>query len=289
MAGCLFLMLFAWPFYALLETRQTGLDRRSPSALALAVRPRRALQRAGVAHPGAVRHAAALHRRVDRLPARRAASPAAWPRSSPRRWCTGFPGEYWPLAAYIAGMSLVSLACVLLLAETAAEGYQRKLIFIARLPRPTYIQTQSGQARAAATSSLPSCCHRQACHRRSAEAGMVWPSLQDFNDAVQDPRTCFGDAELAQATAATDNLGLPKVCSGNFAVVYQIAPPTASSSGPSSASPSQWPTAICVIARSAPTCSGPTWSSPSPSTTWSRASASRGPGIRSSRWSGSRG
>ena len=50
---------------------------------------------------------------------------------------------------------------------------------------------------------------------------MAWPSWQDFNDAVQNPDSAFADPDLIQATVTTDALGLPKVCSGNFAVVYQ--------------------------------------------------------------------
>src|SRR5882757_7699760 len=50
---------------------------------------------------------------------------------------------------------------------------------------------------------------------------MAWPSWQDFNDAVQDPKSCFADSDL-WGEVTTDAMGLPKVCSGSFAVVYQM-------------------------------------------------------------------
>ena len=49
-----------------------------------------------------------------------------------------------------------------------------------------------------------------------------WPSLGDYSVAIQNPRNCFTDPELAGGRASTNRLGLPSVASGNFAVVYQI-------------------------------------------------------------------
>ena len=51
---------------------------------------------------------------------------------------------------------------------------------------------------------------------------MAWPQSQDYNEAIQNPRTCFKDAELRDGAAATNALGMPMPCSGNFADVYQV-------------------------------------------------------------------
>ena len=49
-----------------------------------------------------------------------------------------------------------------------------------------------------------------------------WPSLQDYNEAVQNPETCFSDPELQMGVVETSILGLPKVATGAFASVYQL-------------------------------------------------------------------
>src|SRR5579864_8305708 len=54
---------------------------------------------------------------------------------------------------------------------------------------------------------------------------MPWPLSQDYNEAIQNPRYCFTDAELQQGTAVTNALGLPMPRSGNFADVYEIRCP----------------------------------------------------------------
>ena len=54
---------------------------------------------------------------------------------------------------------------------------------------------------------------------------MLWPVSQDYNEAMQDPRANFGDAELRAATPAANALGLPLPCSGSFADVYQLRQP----------------------------------------------------------------
>ena len=51
---------------------------------------------------------------------------------------------------------------------------------------------------------------------------MFWPSLVDYNDAIQSPAVNLRDPELAEAEVATDPLGLPAVASGNFASVYRL-------------------------------------------------------------------
>lgn len=49
-----------------------------------------------------------------------------------------------------------------------------------------------------------------------------WPSLGDYKAAIQNPRNCFADPDLARGQAHTNQLGLPVGASGNFAVVYQL-------------------------------------------------------------------
>jgi|ERR1017187_1587858 hypothetical protein len=51
---------------------------------------------------------------------------------------------------------------------------------------------------------------------------MPWPSLLDYNEAIQNPRTCFEEGDLQTAIVECDNLGLPKARSGNFASVYKF-------------------------------------------------------------------
>jgi WD40 repeat protein len=56
---------------------------------------------------------------------------------------------------------------------------------------------------------------------------MAWPLSQDYNEAIQSPRTSFSDPELQAGQPATNALGIPQPCSGNFADVYQFScPPT---------------------------------------------------------------
>src|SRR5438105_9120604 len=51
---------------------------------------------------------------------------------------------------------------------------------------------------------------------------MGWPQPTDYNEALQNPRACFADAELRQGEAEADALGLPRARSGNFADVYRV-------------------------------------------------------------------
>jgi hypothetical protein len=50
---------------------------------------------------------------------------------------------------------------------------------------------------------------------------MPWPSLSDYNEAIQNPRTCFEEGDLKTAVVEYDKLG-PKARSGNFATVYKF-------------------------------------------------------------------
>jgi hypothetical protein len=51
---------------------------------------------------------------------------------------------------------------------------------------------------------------------------MTWPTPQDYNEAIQNPRSCFGDEELRAGSPELTPLGLPKPISGAFASVYQM-------------------------------------------------------------------
>ncbi len=51
---------------------------------------------------------------------------------------------------------------------------------------------------------------------------MNWPSSQDYNEAIQNPASCFNDSALKGGAAAVNAIGLPMPCSGSFADVYQI-------------------------------------------------------------------
>ena len=51
---------------------------------------------------------------------------------------------------------------------------------------------------------------------------MAWPLSQDYNEAIQNPQTSFGDAELRGGQAVTNALGVPMPRSGNFADVYEF-------------------------------------------------------------------
>lgn len=51
---------------------------------------------------------------------------------------------------------------------------------------------------------------------------MPWPTNTDYQEAIQAPAVCFEDAELRAGSVATDRLGLPRPCCGNFASVYRM-------------------------------------------------------------------
>ena len=52
---------------------------------------------------------------------------------------------------------------------------------------------------------------------------MSWPTMMDYQEAIQNPRFCFADRELQQGTPVANTLGLPRPISGTFASVYQLA------------------------------------------------------------------
>ncbi|HWQ68392.1 MAG TPA: hypothetical protein VN494_00325 [Patescibacteria group bacterium] len=51
---------------------------------------------------------------------------------------------------------------------------------------------------------------------------MPWPTPQDYNEALQNPRMAFSDHELRAGQAEADMLGLPRARSGSFATVYKL-------------------------------------------------------------------
>ena len=51
---------------------------------------------------------------------------------------------------------------------------------------------------------------------------MSWPTPQDYNEAVQNPRLNFEDADLRAGTPDVTPLGLPRPITGGFASVYSI-------------------------------------------------------------------
>ncbi len=51
---------------------------------------------------------------------------------------------------------------------------------------------------------------------------MAWPTDQDYNEAIQNPRIAFADQELQSGQVELNAMGIPKARSGNFATVYKI-------------------------------------------------------------------
>jgi hypothetical protein len=51
---------------------------------------------------------------------------------------------------------------------------------------------------------------------------VAWPQPTDYNEAIQNPRLCFRDAQLREAHVVENALGMPRPYSGNFADVYQV-------------------------------------------------------------------
>ena len=51
---------------------------------------------------------------------------------------------------------------------------------------------------------------------------MNWPSMSDYQEAIQNPANCFGDAQLKLGRPALNALGLPQPVTGGFCSVYQV-------------------------------------------------------------------
>lgn len=50
----------------------------------------------------------------------------------------------------------------------------------------------------------------------------MWPTPQEFNEAIQDPYLCFEDEQLKASSVSLNPLGLPRSITGAFASVYQL-------------------------------------------------------------------
>ncbi len=51
---------------------------------------------------------------------------------------------------------------------------------------------------------------------------MGWPTPQEYNEAIQNPRSAFADGELQAGQPVLTPLGLPRPITGAFASVYQL-------------------------------------------------------------------
>src|SRR4030088_2927199 len=54
---------------------------------------------------------------------------------------------------------------------------------------------------------------------------MSSPQITDYQEAVQHPAQAFIDPDLKQGAVAENNLGLPLVMSGGFALTYAVTTP----------------------------------------------------------------
>lgn len=54
---------------------------------------------------------------------------------------------------------------------------------------------------------------------------MAYPQITEYHEAVQHPAQAFLDPELRQGAVAENNLGLPLVMSGGFALTYAVSTP----------------------------------------------------------------
>ncbi len=118
-AGCLFLIAFAWPYYALLQTRE-------PVWIVVAT----VTVMAG-GHAVLYSVQASLIPELFGTRLRYTGASLGYQLASPlagglapiiaASLAEAFPGQSWPLALYVALVSAVSLACVLLLAETSRK------------------------------------------------------------------------------------------------------------------------------------------------------------------------
>lgn len=74
----------------------------------------------------------------------------------------------------------------------------------------------------------PNYCPQERLGASSAGAVLIaresisWPSAQDYNEAIQNPASCFSDDELRMGEVELNQLGLPRACSGAFASVYKV-------------------------------------------------------------------
>ena len=50
----------------------------------------------------------------------------------------------------------------------------------------------------------------------------TWPTMTEYQEAIQSPKLCFENKELRKGQAVTNTLGLPRPVSGQFASVYEL-------------------------------------------------------------------
>lgn len=123
MGGCVFLMLFAWPFYELLATKQ---DAAIVTAIVVAL---------GIGHASLYGVQGSLIPELFGTRLRYSGASIGYQLAAPIAGglapliATGllvaFPGQRWPLALYIACMAVVSLGCVWFLSETSRRSLQQ--------------------------------------------------------------------------------------------------------------------------------------------------------------------
>lgn len=119
LTGCVFLMAFAFPYYALLETRQPALV---VTAIVLSVVGGHAVLCAVIGSlfpelfPTRVRYTGASLGYQLGAPLAGGIAPLI-----AATLVEMFPGQYWPLAAYVILIAGISMACVLCLAETSRK------------------------------------------------------------------------------------------------------------------------------------------------------------------------
>ena len=51
---------------------------------------------------------------------------------------------------------------------------------------------------------------------------MSWPTMSDYQEAIQNPASCFSDEQLKRGSPALNALGLPQPVTGGFCSVYQV-------------------------------------------------------------------
>ena len=56
----------------------------------------------------------------------------------------------------------------------------------------------------------------------AARRRVRWPTPQDFNEAIQNPRSSFVDIDLRRGEPDRNELGIPIAVTGNFAAVYRV-------------------------------------------------------------------
>src|SRR5262249_40495518 len=97
----------------------------------------------------------------------------------------------------------------------------------ARPPAVGRAREGRGAGAVRAVRGLPAERRRDAQRRRHARSArgrrMNWPTMSDYQEAIQNPGNCFSDPQLKAGTPALNALGLPQPVTGGFCSVYQVA------------------------------------------------------------------